>query len=539
MDFFSQPLEFSDYLQILKRRKWLLVVPSIVVIVIGTVLAFSLPAVYRSEATFVVQRQSIPSNFVATTVTGYVQEQIEQIRQRLVTHNNLVDIANQYNLYPELFSQDQRSLVLKLRDDIEVEMVDVQATDPDRSGVRLATVAFTVAFHGEAPDVTRDVTNDLADRFMLEHRRSREAGAANVSRFLEDEADRLRFEIEELEGELAGFKQEQLRQLPEMINLNMAQFEKTEARITFTEERIIALDERIDAILAELSLTEPYAVVRNEQGQALLSASERLSALTAEYTRASARYSSAHPDIVKLSREIRVLAEQTGKSGRMDEVMGQLVSMQEQLRQARQKYTADHPEVVQLEKSVAALQRGFQSALISDNDGPSGSAPPPDNPRYVALQTELDSKRVMRRLQSDELTNLQLRLAEYEERLQATPTVEKEYMALNRDHGNAVQKYTEVTGKLLQARMAEELESGDSGEKFLLTSSAYLPVLPDSPNRIGIILLAILFGLASGIGFVIVAEFNDRTIRGAQMLGLALGRSPLAVIPQFDSAYRR
>ncbi len=69
-------------------------------LVVAAALAFLLPPVYRSEATILIERQSIPSDVVETTVTGYVQEQIEQLRQRINTRTNLLRIADQFDLYP-------------------------------------------------------------------------------------------------------------------------------------------------------------------------------------------------------------------------------------------------------------------------------------------------------------------------------------------------------------------------------------------------------------------------------------------------------
>ena len=531
--FSTQPLELSGYLEILRRRRWLFTFPAAVVAVIGIAIAFALPAVYKSEATFLIQRQSIPSHLVATTVTGYIQEQIEQIRQRIVTHSNLVDIAEKYALYPEQVSKDPRSVVEKLREDIQVAMVDVEASDPDQRGTRFATVAFTVGFLGETPAIAAEVTEEISQRFLNEHREAREARAEEVSDFLEEEANRLRIEIDDLETLLAGFKQQEFRQLPELMGMNLNLFERTEQQIKAGEERIRGSQERLDALAAELSLTDPYEEVRDEEGRLVLSGSKRLSALTAEYIKVTARYSSVHPDVKRLAREIRVLAEQTGDSARTDEIMSQLITIQNDLRKARQQYSDDHPEVANLERAAAALQRGLQTAIISGQDN-SAVVVPPDNPRYVALQTELESRRTGIRAEREELAQLKQKLEEYETRLFQTPIVERDYKALARDYDNASQKYKELKEKQMQARLAQELESGESGEKFILTSPAYLPKLPDSPNRIGILLITGLFAFAAGIFAVALAEYMDRTIRSARMIGLALGSMPLVTIPRME-----
>jgi chromosome segregation ATPase len=149
------------------------------------------------------------------------------------------------------------------------------------------------------------------------------------------------------------------------MDMNLRLYEKTEQDIATSEEAIRTLDERVQALQAELSLTPPYKEVTNDEGKRLLTGDERLSSLTAEYLRASSRYSAEHPDIIRLTREIRALARQSGGSARTDELMQELTKLQEELRQARQKYSDDHPEVIKLEKSVGSGGTGFPGRLGS------------------------------------------------------------------------------------------------------------------------------------------------------------------------------
>ena len=538
METFDYPMELRDYWAMAMRRKLQFLIPFLVIVGGAAALAFLLPSTYRSEATFLIQRQTIPQNLVQTTVNSYVQEQIQQIRQRLVAYDNLVDLAEKFDLYPQQLASDPRSVVQEMRDSIEVDMVDITASDPDQAGQRRATIAFTVAFAAETLEMAQAVTRELAERYRQIHQAAREERAAEVTDFLSEEARKLAEEIAGYEEQLAQFKQDELRQLPELMDMNLNLYERTEQQIEQTRERIRDLEDRINVTQSELSLTEPYQQVRGEDGQVVLTGSERLSALTAEYLRATARYSAEHPDVIRLSREIKVLAQQTGTSARADELMSELVNLQEQLRQAEQKYSPDHPEVARLERSIAALQSGFRTALVS-GDEPDMSENPPDNPRYVALKTQLDAYRSNVTAERQRLGDLEDKLAEYEERLFQTPVVERDYKTLTRDYENARQKYRELRDKQLEAGMAQQLESGESAEKFVLASPAYRPSSPESPNRLGILLLGGLFGVAAGIGMVAVAEYMDNTIRGARMVARVLGAPPLAIIPDMKTVRRR
>ncbi len=528
--------DIDDYWRMILRRKVHFLIPFVLVVICAIALAFLLPTKYRSEATFLIERQAIPQNLVATTVTGYVQEQIQQIRQRLVAHEAILELAERYALYPEKLANDPRAVVELVRSEIEVEMVDVNASDPDRAGQRVATIAFNVAYTGETPEIAQDVTTALADRYMEIHRAARAERAEEVKLFLDAEADKMAEEIDYLNEQLAGFKQEELRQLPELLAMNLNLFERTDQQIQQTRERTRNIQDQINATQAELSLTEPYEQVVSEQGNVILTGAQRLSALTAEYLRLSARYSAKHPDVVKLNREISVLAEQTGTSARADELMNELTRLQDQLRTARQTYDADHPEVQRLERSVAAVQRGFQTSLIEPAQTDDVQAPAPDNPRYVALKTQLDSLQANLKAEQQRLQDLTSKLEEYEERLYQTPAVERDFKALSRDYENNIAKYRELREKQLQAELAETLETGETAEKFILASPAFLPRTPDSPNRLGIFLIAGVLGFSFGLAAVAIAEYLDSTIRDVRALIRTVGVPPLVVVPQLEAS---
>ena len=526
----------SEYWAILRRRRWNFLVPFSVVLLAAVMIAWLLPPTFRAQATILIQRQAIPQNLVATTVTGYVQEQIEQIRQQIVTHTNLMEIAEKFDMYPG--EQDQAGIVREMRRDIEVSMVEVEATDPDRAGTRVATVAFNVAFNANSAELAKRVTDDLAERFLDVHVQARTEAATKVFDFLDAEADNIKVEIADLEKQLAGFKQEEIRQLPELMGMNLSLYERTEREIEATETRIRELLQRIDVTRAELSLTEPYDDVVTQEGERMLTASERLGVLSAQYLQATARYSSRHPDVVRLTREISILAEQTGDSARADELMKQLISLQEQLRQARQKYTPGHPEVTALESAVAAVQRGMQTSLISQQAHIEPTALPPDNPRYVALQTQLTNTQTNLVAEEEKLAGLQLKLQQYEDRLFQTPIVERDYKSLSRGYDDALRRFSDLNRKQLEAQLAVTLEASQGAEQWTLANRAFEPFFPESPNRVGIVLLGVLFALAVALAVVTVAEFLDKTINSARKLTSIVGTPPLAVIPRIAASDR-
>ncbi|MCP5178811.1 MAG: hypothetical protein H6993_18080 [Pseudomonadales bacterium] len=521
----------SDYLQVLKRRRLLFITTGSLVLLAAVLLAFLLPPRFRSEATLLIERQTIPYGLVKSTVTGFVQERIQQITQEILTYDNLLKLSRKHELYTDELATVPGEVARKMRKDFAVEMLDVKATDPNEAGERRAAIAFTVAFYADNPKTARDVTQELAERYLEENEKQRREQAQKVRSFLEEEANKLSQEIEALEARIAQFKTSELNSLPEVAALNRSLYEKTEEQIDRTRDRIRELESRVEATGGELAVTPMFNDVRTEEGQVILSSQDRMNSLVAQYLRATSRYSAKHPDVIRLSREIRALAEQTGSAGRTDELMEELIRQQEALRQAQQKYGPDHPDVKRLQSSVASLEGGFQKALTTASEEQAASQP--DNPRYVSLQSQLSGFQSSLSAERAKLIRYENKLEEYESRLNSSPLVESEYSNLTREMQSKTMKYNELKNKIIEARFAQQLESSETGERFSLTSPAFLPSLPDSPNRIGILILGVLLAGLLAVVAIAVAEFFDDAIHDSRAVTNLFGTPPLVVIPKF------
>lgn len=527
----ARNLDINDYLAILLRHKWYFIIPFVLVVAIGMGLALGLPAVYRSEATILIERQEIPKDVVQTTVTGFIQERIEGLTKRILTRDTLWNLAQKYDLYPGKRTPDNKlDIAGKVRENIFVEMQDIKASDSDSMRQVWATYAFTVAFEYPEPEIAQKVAADVANLFLEGNKEVRTRKAVEVVTFLESESARLNKEISALETKLATFKQTQQDQLPELMNMNLKLYEKTETDIDQTTDRIRGLEDQISALQAEVALTDPHQAVYDAQGRKVQSANERLSMLTSDYIRLSSTYSQEHPDVKKIKREIHALGGQSANKASLVELVNQLTSLRTQYSQARQKYGDTHPDVVKLRSSIAAVEKGLRSASgqVGSGSGPSSA---PDNPQYVSLQTQLRSAQRSLASERSRLVHLEQKKQEYENRLFKTPVVERDYKTLTRDYDNAKRRYDELRTKLLEARLSQQLESTAKGERFKIVQGAFYPTLPERPNRVGIALLSVFFGFVAGLGGLAFAEYNDQTVRGVRDIQAVAKAPPLAVIP--------
>jgi len=66
----NTPMTPGDYWEILKRRKWSLVLTFLIVFLVAAIVALALPSIYQSTSTILIEEQEIPPDYVMTTVTS-------------------------------------------------------------------------------------------------------------------------------------------------------------------------------------------------------------------------------------------------------------------------------------------------------------------------------------------------------------------------------------------------------------------------------------------------------------------------------------
>ncbi len=283
-----------------------------------------------------------------------------------------------------------------------------------------------------------------------------------------------------------------------------------------------SLDEKRFYLSGQLAQLDPG-------NPAVPGSADRLKVLLAEYASARAKYSSEHPDVIRLKNEISSLEKETGESNNADVIAEELKLLSGELAQKREKYTAQHPDVVVLQEKIQSLNK--ELAEVKNKPGENYYKEQPDNPIYITIQSQLagvESEIKSVKTQREEIV---AKLKEIESSLYEAPQVERDYLVLRRDYENAIVRYQETKAKQMQADVAKQLESESKGEKFTLIDPAALPEKPISPNRPAIIFLGFILALGSSIGFAIVADVISGTVRGARSVQRLLGALPLSVIP--------
>lgn len=522
----------SEYMAVLRRRKQPLLIFSLGTVLLAIALAFGLPPVYRSTGTILVEQQEIPLDFVRSTVTSYADQRIQVIRQRVMSRDNMEQIVIRYGLVEDPSNAEAMAqAVSEMRDAIAMEMIDARVINARTGSAGLATIAFTVSYDSHDPLTAREVAREVVDLYLKQNVDERTQSAAQTTNFLAQEAERLRQELTDTEVALARFKQENAERMPTGRDLTLQYLDRADRELTQLDRDVRELRQERGLIEVELSQTPPVVLtVFDESGEVIQAATTRLQELEAEYLRLLSIYSSEHPDVVALRKEIQLM---TGgdTSGTLIQLENSLEQRRAELDLAEQRYSGAHPDVMRLRRSVENLQEEIERARSAAPRG----VPQPNNPAYIALQVRLEATNEEIAALSGRRDELRANISQYEAQLLAMPEVEREMLMLTREYDLARQGYNEIREQQTQARLAETLESESKGERFTVIDPPGLPVSPVSPNRPAILFLGIVLALAAGIGVVALTEALDGTVRSSRDLRAELEAPPLVAIPYVEN----
>jgi len=503
-----------------------------IAVVFGTLL---MQDQYRSTATIAIERPEIPENMVRTTFTYFDTDlRVDRIRDRVLATSNLEEWIREYDLYHDILNSDSmNAAVSQFRSDVEV--ITIQAREDIAIKKQGETIAFDVSYYGETPTKAVQVASELSGQFLEENRASRSASVQDTLAFFQKDADRLSRAIEVAEENLADFKERNPGALPSTSLANSQSLDRYERELDDVEREIRDLREQKRILQTDLSRESPNAPILSESGEIILAGPDRLRLLQQQLVELSAKYGSEHPDVVRTRREIDLLSGNSALDA--SQLRQELEIALRELATAQQRYSAGHPDVINLTRKVENLEGQLAAAEATPQSRPRSTTP--DNPAYIAIQIQIEAADADMRALGNRARELRDRISQYQDRAVQAPQVEREYLALQREYDQATSDYNEVREKQIEAQQALDLETSEKGERYVLQKTPAEPTSPAFPNRLAIIILGMIFAVATSLLAVLVSEALDPKVRGVRDLQSITGMPPIAVIPVLETKSMR
>ena len=483
-------LDLRYILNLALRFRWVLIAPFCMAMLLGIYLAVFLPRLYRSEATILVEPQSVPEKYVHTTVPIDIDARIASLAQQIMSRSNLIDLIERFKLFSGPDSQGQfiDDKLEKMRKHVKVRLVEEDLGKDKRVATNAS--AFKISYEDADPEKVFQVVNAMANYVIDQNLKMRELHAVGTSDFLQDELAKMRKRLEEVEAALENYRRAHMGELPEQLQSNLTILERLQQQ-----------------------LSEKNQSVRDEKNRLLIVENQ---------LRFAQQQSAPQP--------AGAVAAPAGEAKSLE-------GLKQLLADYESKYTPNHPDVVQLKKKIEKLE-----AELAETKAP---APAPQAARPAAgsgprpfMEAELlgQQQGLLRNIQAiaAEIVGLRGQIEHYQKRVEETPKREQELLSLKRDYENIKGTYNSVLARKLEADIALNMEKKQKGEQFRVLDPPQVSKKPVSPNLRVLFLACIMAGLGIGAGIVFLYEFFDSSVKKPDAFQARLSLPVLAVIPSIE-----
>jgi len=456
-----RPLTSDDYLAILSKRWWLIVVPAFILCIAGIVATSFIPAQYVSKTTVQIDQQKVSADLVKPAITEDISSRLDSMEQQIYSRSSLQSIVEKFNLYATgHLSMDDR--VALARTNIHIaESVSGFAHSGGSPGF---DITFTAADAHTAQMVCAEITSE----FTAANLRSREATTEGTNDFLREQLNNAKTTLDDQDAKLAAFQRQYFGMLPqdEANNVNILGSLNTQL-------------ESANQSLARMDQDKSYmeAMLAQQVQQAQSSPSTSTTALAPQTE----------------ERELQdLLAQQAELSNH---------------------YTADYPDVIAVNRKIADLRKKMAQAPAPAAATVNGSTKVVDTPVIQDLRARIHAADVAIQAKRSEQAQINQQIRSYQGRIQSTPQVEEQFKQLTRDTQTSQAQYDSLLAKLNQSQMATDLEHRQEGETFRVLDEANLPDSPTFPKRGVFAGGGFALGLAFGLALVALIEYRNTALR--------------------------
>lgn len=488
----KEAINIGLYLTIISRRRWFILAPFCLAMVVGMALAVKLPKIYEASTLILVQPQRVPEKIVTPVVDSDIENRLNTLSQQIMSRSNLERVIDQF----KLFSEGSSSSQILMEDKLESLRKRVKVEVGRSSRNRRDADSFSIIYRDYDPQTTMRVANGLAAIFIDENLKEREGTVVGTSDFLESELEAMRKRLEEQEQLLKKFREKNMGELPEQLDSNLRILERLNQQLSQKEESLRSARVSLAALESEMSIRQgalaniappqgPASTGReNEDQMSVEQLKEKLTGLQSSYT-------DEHPDVVRLRTKIKKLEMEQVASG-------------------------SRPDASAADTATSA--RRFSSAQL--------------NAEAVRQRTVIIGS--IHALEMD-IVRLNQEIRDYQRRVEAAPKREQELLTIKRDYDNIRASYNSLLNRKLEADIAVNMERKQKGEQFKIIDVARLPEKPVSPDFRKLFLITTVIGLGIGAGIVFLLELTDRSVRRLDKLEEDVGLPVLAMVPRiFD-----
>ena len=177
----------ADYLKIVFRRKWFLIIPIVAGIVVGIILCNTLPKKYESSTLILVEEGRVVNPLMqGLTVSTSTAQRLNVLREQIWGWDRMLQLIKTLDLAKDVRNQAQfEALVKRLRSTLRVDL----------RGPSIVRIGYTSKIPQEAQNIVKTIT----DIFIVENLRQQTKETEDAVTFINDQVSMFQKKLKESE----------------------------------------------------------------------------------------------------------------------------------------------------------------------------------------------------------------------------------------------------------------------------------------------------------------------------------------------------
>jgi len=515
------------------RHRWLALMVAWLVCIVGWAGVAVVPNQYESSARLYVDADAVLTpllrGLAADSASG---SQLEVLQRTLLSRPNLETLISKTDLDLTARNQSERErLVRNLGTDIRI--------------VPQTRTLFTITYRSRDPKLAHDVVQTLLTIFIERATGANRSDMENARRFLESQIASYERQLRAAEQRRADFRQRYQDILPgggtpAGGNAAQGKLELMRGTVAQLEGDITDATRLRDDLRSQLETTQPLLVIEQTPNAGPAAIDGRVLAAEQRLAELRLRYTDEHPEIQQQIALIGMLRS----TSRATAAGAPAPPPQFVPNNDRPITTAGEAEEQPPAAGAPAQPRRDANRRGGRPQGATPPAAPPGrslstpNPVYQTIKERLLNVEA----QLNVLTRKHGEAVRERNRLEAIsrafPTVEAEYMALDRDYSVMQRNYQELLGRRESASIAQAADTQADKVRLQVVDPPQVPRLPVAPNRLTLFTGVFGVGLAAGGALAFLLSQFDRSFHtvdelrnmgltvlgGITLLGSGVGR---------------
>jgi len=446
-------------------------------------------------------------------VSMQMQQRLEQMRQEILSRASLSELIQRPSL--DLYRKERARYPMEdIITDMRNKAIHIQIIEVNRTASAF-TISFAYPDRFKAQAVVRELVTKFTEQNVTVQRNS-----ANITtQFLGDELRQAKDKMDSLEKAVTKFKNENMGRLPEQFQANVAQLNTLQMMLGQASEGLSRLQQQRYQLETQLQNNNTNLNYYNSL----------------------------------LEDQVTVSGPQQVRNEKLNQLNQKIMTLQSEVAALTEQFTNNHPSVKKAQASLAKYEKLYEEESKADLEK-QAAAPQagPVTKRVVnqqvakavqdlanannTIKTEMQNLNIQMDEKVKQQAELNRQIAAYQSRVEGSPQLEGQYMALMRELSLAKTTYEDYHRKSEVSETSKDLEEHMAGEQLEVLDGASDPQAPAEPNRLQIAAVGTGMGLMLGIVLAGAQEMKNTSLKNLKDVRAYTNLPVLSSIPLLENA---